>query len=349
MGSVNHDVDSAKPVADVLADAYGLPVRWLRRGPNGTQTRNYLAEVADGTVWFVKTYPDAAPAVLERASAAVALADFAAGGDVPVPAVRTSMRGELLYTGPGPAMSVWQHLDGVETADGGLSGPRWEAVGQVVGRLHQRLASHPVAAPVQLPGNGLRDLDHARHRLQTLAAAYTARSDGDGFTAWAGRAIEERLAWWSTLARVLDGLPPLTVQVVHGDLAAPNLLLDGDRVAGIIDFSPPTPRPAVWEVARIGCDPRTVVTCQDWPQGVARLITAYRHAYPAVGVAELVACVRVGLVYTATSSYPLAEPLENPGAVTSSLRAYAQARHRAARLIIDRLAEADEQLRTHLA
>jgi Ser/Thr protein kinase RdoA (MazF antagonist) len=151
------------------------------------------------------------------------------------------------------------------------------------------------------------------------------------------------------LVRLLDGVPPLTVQVVHGDLASPNMLLDGDRVAGIIDFSPPNPRPAVWELARIGCDPRTVLARDDWPHGVARMVAAYRHAYPAVPAEELMACVRVGLIYTATSSYPLGEPLLNPMAVTPSLETYARARHRAADVMIERLTEAEAVLSTHLS
>ncbi len=339
---------SEQQVADLLADVYGLCVRRVRPGPDGTHTRNYLADTGDGRVWFVKTYPKADRAELERERAAVALAAFAADGDVPVPPVVPTESGELLHTAPAPAMSVWQHLDAAETAEGGLSGARWEAVGQVVGRLHHRLASHPVALPVRLPGRRLRDLDRARERLEALAAAYTARPGAAGFTAWVRQAVEERLAWWPALARLLDGVPPLTVQVVHGDLASPNLLLDGDRVAGIIDFSAPTPRPAMWELARIGCDPRTVLACEDWPRGVARLAAAYHHVYPAVPVDELVACVRVGLVYTATSSYPLAEPLQNPAAVSPSLQTYAHARHRAAQLMIERLGEAEDVLRANL-
>lgn len=63
---------------------------------------------------------------------------------------------------------------------------------------------------------------------------------------------------------------------------------------------------------------------------------------------ELVASVRVAAIYTAASAYPLSEPLENPAAVTPTLQTYARARHHAAELMIQRLAEAEEVLRAHL-
>ncbi|GAA4997543.1 hypothetical protein GCM10023317_27910 [Actinopolymorpha pittospori] len=43
------------------------------------------------------------------------------------------------------------------------------------------------------------------------------------------------------------------------------------------------------------------------------MVAAYQHTHPAVPADELVACVRVGIIYTATSSYPLGEPLLNRG------------------------------------
>ncbi|MEV5961837.1 hypothetical protein AB0L70_08735 [Kribbella sp. NPDC051952] len=44
-------------------------------------------------------------------------------------------------------MSLWEYVDDAETAEGGLTGARWEAAGAVLGRLHRRLAEHPTASP----------------------------------------------------------------------------------------------------------------------------------------------------------------------------------------------------------
>jgi homoserine kinase type II len=56
----------------------------------------------------------------------------------------------------------------------------------------------------------------------------------------------------------------------------------------------------------------------------------------------------VGCAYTLASTYPLAEPLDNPRAVDPALRAYGRARHDAALTMLHRLDEAEEVLRDRL-
>jgi homoserine kinase type II len=146
----------------------------------------------------------------------------------------------------------------------------------------------------------------------------------------------------------LAGLPELTVQVVHGDLAAPNVMLRADEVVAVIDFQPPTPRFVAWEIARIGCDPRTVMLGDGWIDGMAELLLAYRDEHPAAHTDDLVFSVAAGCAYTLASTYPLAEPLDDPAAVTPSLELYARARHEASLVMLERLPEVQEHLMDRL-
>jgi homoserine kinase type II len=147
---------------------------------------------------------------------------------------------------------------------------------------------------------------------------------------------------------ILAGLPELTEQIVHGDLASPNLMLRGDKVAAVIDFQPPTPRYVSWEIARIGCDPRTILLGDQWLTGLPELLASYRDEHPAARLDDLISVTAVGCAYTLASTYPLAEPLDNPSAVTPSLQAYGRARHEAALVLLEHLDEIQQVLRDQL-
>jgi len=149
------------------------------------------------------------------------------------------------------------------------------------------------------------------------------------------------------VAARLEKLPgSLTAQIVHGDLASPNLLLRGEAVAAVIDFRAPGHRSAAWELGRIVLDPRTVLARpDDWIPGLARAVGAYRTTNPALPAADLIAVPRVAAGYLACSVYPLSEPLNDPAAVTPALEAYGRARHEAADVLWERLDEAEEVLR----
>jgi homoserine kinase type II len=333
-------------VADTLVLAYGMQPAEITEIPAGTATVNFLVTDHAGDRWFAKVYRD--HTVLQQERDAVELAEFARAGRVPVPGVRRTRDGELIGdVGPVP-MSLWQYVADAETAEGGLIGGRWRAVGAVLGRLHRHLADHPVAAPTVRPAAEVRDMERARARFDRLITEYSGRRPLDHFEEWALDAAKQRRALLDRAASILARLPGLTEQIVHGDLASPNLMLRGDKVAAVIDFQPPMPRFVSWEIARIGCDPRTILLGDQWVTGLPELVASYLEEYPAARTDDLIFTVAVGCAWTLASTYPLAEPLDNPSGVTPSLQAYGRARHEAALVLLDRIDEIQEVLRAQL-
>jgi homoserine kinase type II len=321
----------------------GFDRAMITRIAAGTATANYLVSEESGGRWFAKVYRDRGG--LERERAAVELAEFARAGGVPVPAVRRTCAGELIADDGSLGMSVWEYVADAETAEGGLTGERWRAVGAMLGRLHRRLASHPAAAPARVDASGVRDVERSRDLLDRLISEYGRRRGLSSFESFALDAAREKRSLLDRVAGILRRLPELTQQIVHGDLAGPNLMLRGDEVAGVIDFQPPTARYVSWEIARIGCDPRTIVLGDQWMTGLPELLVAYRGEYPAARPEDLVATVAVGCAYTLASTYPLAEPLHDPDAVDASLEAYGRARHEAALIMLAQLDEVESVLR----
>jgi len=259
-------------IADALVRSYDVRPVEITRIHAGTVTTNFRVTDDDGGEWFAKVYRDRSLRPDELA--AVELAEFARSDQVPVPGVRRTCAGKLIDDAF--PMSLWNYVDDSETAESGLTGKRWPAVGTVLGNLHRRLADHPAATPAMRPGTGVRDI--ARSRFDRLISEYNRR--GTPFEQWCLDAAEQRRDLLDHAVDILARLPDLTTQVVHGDLASPNLLLRGDKVAAVIDFQSPNPRFLSWELARIGCDPRTILLGDQWLTGLPELLAAYASRTP---------------------------------------------------------------------
>ncbi|MEU3046823.1 phosphotransferase [Streptomyces sp. NPDC006984] len=335
----------AMVVAGILALLYRIAPTAVSQGPAGTATRNYLAEDREGGRWFVKAYPPGTDVAEERQ--ALALGETARRAGVSVPAVRRTVSGDVIASAGGLSVSVAQYVADTQTAEGGLSDGRWAAVGEAVGRLHRVLAGHPAGPPRPVEARAVCDVARAGRRLEEFLAGWEAAPPSPGgFAAWCAQTAEQRRAALPEVAARLEKLPAtLMTQVVHGDLASPNLLLRGEAVAAVIDFRPPSHRSAAWELGRIVLDPRTVLARPDeWIPGLARAVVAYRAANPRLPAEDLLAVPRVAAGYLACSVYPLSEPLNDPAAVTPALEAYGRARHEATGVLWERLDEAEAVL-----
>ncbi|MCX4825783.1 phosphotransferase [Streptomyces sp. NBC_01142] len=153
-----------------------IPAVHSHAGPAGAHvpTPRDAARDSDGRRWFVKAYPTSAD--LGGEPQAPAPRDFARSGGVPVPAVRRTLAGDLIATVGGMAVSVAAYVEGAETAEGGLSGNRWAAMGEVVGRLHRTLARHPAGPSRRVPAHEICDVKRARRATVTPAVEAYGRT-----------------------------------------------------------------------------------------------------------------------------------------------------------------------------
>lgn len=299
----------------------------ISRIHSGTATDNFMVDAGAGERWFAKIYRDRN--ALSDELAAIELASFARSGGVPVPALCPTVTGSSINNVGDIAMSLWEYVEGAETAESGLAGKQWATVGTVLGTMHRHLAHHPAYRPSSKPATGLCNLPAAQVRYDQLIEAYRRCDALDDEQAWALEAALHRRSLLPQARALLLNLPPLRVQIAHGDLAAPNLMMRGDDVAAVIDFQPPSPHYLAWEIARIGCDPRTIASGTDWLTGLSQLLDAYRHENPTVYI-DVRTIVAVGCAYTLASTYPLGAPLEPPTVDHARHIQYAHDRHQAA-------------------
>jgi len=330
-------------IAETLVLAYGLHPAEITRIPEGTATDNYAIVDQTGRQHFGKVYRTDN---LDLELASVELSEYAADGGVPTARATRTREHELIATHGRLPMSLWSYVPHTETAEGTLTGARWPAVGAAMGRLHSRLATHPAAAPALEPGAAICDIATARDRFARLIFAYQRRPSLREFEAWALQAARERHAVLGDVESILATLPPLTVQVMHGDLAGPNVLLRNDDVAALVDFGPPTPGYLAWELMRLGCDPKSFQShgVEKWLTGYTDLALAYRDANPTAPPDDLLSSVRVGCAAMICSAFPLSAPVDRPHLVDAALESYARARHTAALTILEQLPALEEVL-----
>ncbi|WP_203790340.1 phosphotransferase enzyme family protein [Paractinoplanes rishiriensis] len=267
-----------------LVDAYGLHVLELRRIHAGLATINMVATVAGGDRLFVKVYRRGAD--LDAARAAIELTRYANAGGVPTALPLCDARGATVHAGLGFGLSAWTFVDGDCGDTVGLDAARMRSLGEVLGHLHDRLATYRRAEP------GVRWCDLVRSRAsitamidQVLQAPHLDRAT----RVWGAGVLRWRLARLPQVDEIVAGLPEPAVQVVHGDLHPGNVIFRGERVAALIDFEPPAVRQVLWEIARAACSQYAVLHDGRWPQRLGCLLRAYRSCNSRVPAGVLAA------------------------------------------------------------
>ncbi len=324
---------SIQRLANILKNQFGIAAGTIERIESGTATDNFVASTGSQPV-FLKAYRSAGAAI--EAAEAIEVTNFAGSGGVPVPRVIPTIDGESIAHAPEAHLSVWEFVTNATTAEAALNTDGWRNLGEVVGRLHTHLATHPSHRPHRRPPSEILDVDRCTAMYDELIDEYAELGPAPGtFAAWARAALKLRRSLLPRAERALAELPDLTVQVVHGDLSALNVLMRGQEVAAIIDFQRPSPHFVAWEIARIACDPRAVARHGGVEPAFGRFRESYVAANPGARQADLDASVAVGAAYTLASTYPLNVALRQPAEFDTAMETYGRNRHDAAVLMLE--------------
>ncbi len=331
----------------LLESQFGLSVQSLDRLPIGQGTVNYRAQTDAGLV-FVKSYPVGAD--LPAESAGIRLSALAAGAGVPV-ARPLALKGDTFIAElAGSAASVWEYVDGhvVET---GLSHAQIDAAGAALGAIHRTFASLPESrGPAPQVDSWLAfDTDGFTATTDRILAVIAARGEPDEFDEIAGQTLRERRTQAGYIPALIDGLPSLTAQVLHGDYSAVNLMFRGEELAAVIDFRPPDPFLVAYELGRIAYDPRTVTLASDWQDDASALISAYQRVNPHVAPSDIAFSARAALIQLLTSLYGVKNHYLRPGLLQHDLDAFWLQRHRAATALLENLPAIEKNLRAQAA
>ncbi|GAA5179121.1 hypothetical protein GCM10023322_08170 [Rugosimonospora acidiphila] len=333
-----------RAISAVLSERYGLHTQQLTQLPIGQGTVNYRARYGDGQV-FVKCYPPGTDLVAEEA--AIGQSVIAARHEVPVPAVVPTVDGDVIERTA--AISVWEWMPGSVVIEG-LTAARYEQLGATLGRIHRVFAALPggAAAPDQV----------ARWRAKLRPDALTARIDelrgivagrlrsgpSEPFDEVAARTLDERRGMIDRLPRLVEALPDLSTQLLHGDFTLVNVLFDRDRLSAVVDFRPPDPFLLAYELGRIAFNPDTIATDPAWLEGAEALVAGYLGAHPEVRAGDVRACARVALLQLLRSVYGIREHYLRPGLFQDALDRFWVRRQQTVATLLHRLDEAEDML-----
>ncbi|MFI1163262.1 phosphotransferase enzyme family protein [Streptomyces sp. NPDC020801] len=329
--------------ADVLAEQYGVTAEAVERVPMGTDTINRRVLTTDGRRLFVKEYEPTAD--LDAARSAWDMSEFCRAADLPVPRVWPDRHGNLVALTEGSAWAVVdEHPGRVTTSAMGVA--RAEHIGMVLGRMHRVLAAYPLPRLRQHTRWRTGSVEDAMVEAGAVLAAAKRQQHPD--VVLLSHELNQRCDdLRAHVGGLRAGLPEEFVeQAVHADFTRTNMLVLADVVTGVIDFRGARAIPA-WELGRAAFDPRTVATSDQWADCALVMIQAYRSENPTLPLADVVACVRVALLYmlfsffgAVTSEYGL------PAEAEADLQRHWHERQTSIRRLLDRFEDLEDVLRS---
>ena len=332
-------------VLALLSDACGMAPLAIVRIPRGQGAVNYRVETGAGH-FFVKSYLPGADLAAENA--AITLSESARQAGIATAQPVRFGTGRFVAQNAEAAISVWHWIDGQMRTEA-LGPAALHDIGHVLGRLHKALRGHAnsrsrAAKTDRFLATREAGVREQINRIDTALRAKIRESGSTDFDHAATRALEERRAQLQRLPGLIQSLPALTSQVVHGDYTTLNLLFDHDRVCAVLDFRPPEPFLVSWELGRIAFNPDLIATKQDWLVPAKSVIEGYLDADAGLAREDILFCGRVALIQLLKSLYGIKQHYLAPAPLQDDLDRFWADRHLSVSRMLAQLDEIDAML-----
>jgi homoserine kinase type II len=209
-----------------------------RRLERGFVNENWVIETTRGRFFLKRRHPTLRDPTLVRAQHA--LVDHLRESGFPAPAVLPTAGGETLLALEGELYEVQEFVDG--TLYDHDRPAHLSAAARTLARYHESVRG--LAAPALRRPGTLYSPAALHTNLARLVEAWEIAQDS--VLVHAARQLEEHISDLAARFAAHGELPHLHI---HGDYYAGNLLFEGDRVAGVVDYDKARWQPRVVELA----------------------------------------------------------------------------------------------------
>jgi homoserine kinase type II len=335
MNNILQDVRST--TIDALKNRYGLTEVKLERLPLGQGAINYKVTSSSG-IFFAKRYTEKTDLIQEEA--AIEISEVARLSGVPGATPIKSISGRFIDNNVLAPISLWHWADGVVLADS-LTLQQYSAVGATLGEIHRIFATLPQSKFPPIKSDNWKKASAPtinitiEHILEKISFRYKEGIQ-DKFDAEAIHTLKERQFQLLSLHQLLEDLPVLGSQVLHGDYTFVNLLFKGSNIAAVLDFRPPAPFLTAYDLGRIAFHPRTVAVEENWLQIAERIISEYKRYNKNIAAQDIIFSGRVALIQLLKSLYGIKEHYFQKGLIQDDLDKFWRLRHKAVkRMLLD--------------
>ena len=213
--------------------------------------------------------------------------------------------------------------------------------GQVLGRLHASVRERSGLRDIATPWLSL-DVGRKRAEFGRYVRAIERRVTQDDFDLRAVENLHRRLELMPRAAALLELLPSLSRQVLHGDYSNPNILFRDGRLVAVVDFRPPDVFLPAFEIGRAALNPETMTAGHGWLDKTLAFVAEYCRANPGIGRSDVRFAPHVWAVQLVRSDYGLRQHYSGPLEQRAVLDRHWLQRCDAAELILKNLEQLSE-------
>lgn len=331
---------------ELIWHRYGLVGTTINRIMHGEGAYNFHVSSASGA-YLLKISRPGASVDEERAACDLTMAAAAAPEGLPVPKFLPDVNGSLVSSSKGVISTFREWADG--SVERGLRIEPSREIGRVLGQIHSVFSREwGFVEESEEIDRWWRKISYdivlEKTRALTLIAERGCGRSPCEFDDIAVNTLHERICDIEWLREGETRALGIRAQILHGNYAPGNIILDGDHVAAVIDFRPPDPFYASYELGRIAFFPAIGRPYSEAASLARELAAGYLDTCPEAKRNDIILAPRMALLQLMSSFYGIREHFKGDGMFQESLDAFWIARHQMSRMLLANLNHAEHMM-----